>query len=135
MGDLSSRKSSYPVPGGSNRNARLLLDLVVWRVFASLGAPFRRFIVLLMFLGTSLSTLVAELQRLILSSIGWLSAPPSLPVLRHLGQSFLHTRRWHFGAGNFPGCCFLDDGSLFGVAVLISVGRALVGYVWILVLE
>ena len=82
-----------------SRSVRLLLDVAFWNVLGSLGAPFRRFLALLLFMGRSFSTIVTELQRWVLSTVGWLSAPPSLPILRHLGQSFLHTRRWHFGAG------------------------------------
>ena len=100
MGELST--PSCRVQGESSRSLRLLVDLTVWRVLLSLGAPFRRFLALYFFVGRSFWALIAELQRGILSSVGWLSAPPSLPVLRHLGQSFLHTRRWHFGAGKFP---------------------------------
>lgn len=86
-------------PKAHSRNLRLLLDYVLWKLILSLGAPFQRFIFFNLYFCRSCWTLVAEVQRWLLWTIGWLSAPPSLPWLKHLGRGFLQTRRWHFGAG------------------------------------
>ena len=100
MGDITLQSASSLAAGSfQSRSLRLLLDLAIWNLLGSLGAPVKRLLAFALFLGRSLGTLVTELQRWALSTIGWLSAPPSLPILRNLGQSFLHTRRWHFGAG------------------------------------
>ena len=100
MGGISLQPGTFCSGAAlQSRSVRLLLDLALWRIISSLGAPFGRILAVFLFLGRSFSTIVSELQRSILSVVGWLSAPPSLPLLRHLGQSFLHTRRWHFGAG------------------------------------
>lgn len=77
----------------------ILSDLVVWRLLLSLGAPFKRLVALLLLFGRNFVSVLQELQRWVLASVGWMSAPPSSALLRHLGTSFLHTRRWHFGAG------------------------------------
>lgn len=84
---------------GTTGNLQLVLDLLLWRIALSLGAPFRRLLAVSLFLGRSSWTLVAEVQRWLLSTVGWLSAPPSLPLLKQLGRGYLQLKRWHLGAG------------------------------------
>ena len=117
--------------------ARVTADLLIWRLLLSFGSPFRRLVAVCLLFGRNLYTLAEELQRWILSSLGWLSAPPSTAILRHLGTGFLQTRRWHFGAGghtfpqtmfmaarcsDFPvGYCFLRNNSALCLHVLSQV--------------
>ena len=110
-------------------------QLIVWRILSGLGGSVRRVLAVLLMLGKNVVTLVEELQRWILASLGWLSAPPTSKMLRHLGTSFLHTRRWQFGAGklyspvlwfsylSYYDCVIFLEGHLIQVSSVLILSR------------
>nr|ARQ20718.1 sugar-dependent 1 tag lipase [Lobosphaera incisa] len=83
-------RTSSGLPG-----ATALLDLTLVRLVATLSVPFRKLLAFNLFIGRA----PLQILRYALYWIGWLSAPPRTPLLRHLGTDFLQTRRWHFGLG------------------------------------
>ena len=71
----------------------VLLTLTLWRIFHHFGQPFQRLAALYILLGNSLLSLGAELQRVALRTVGWLSGPSRVRLW------YLHTRRWQVTLG------------------------------------
>lgn len=103
MGELASVPVCR-VEGASTRSLRVLVDLAVWRILVSLGAPFQRLLSLYFIFGRSSWTLVAEVQRWLLSVLTWFLAQPRNQSVRRLLQGYVEVKRWHFGAGKAFTC-------------------------------
>lgn len=78
---------------------KLLLDIAFLRILLTIISPFRSFFAWQLFCGRSLFQLAVAVERSVLRTTGWLSAPPKSRALRHLFFSAIDVRRWHIAAG------------------------------------
>ncbi|KAK9804424.1 hypothetical protein WJX72_011952 [[Myrmecia] bisecta] len=95
MNFRSMNEANSPLSATGVSTTSALLDLSLLRVLVTLSVPFRKLLALNIFIGRA----PLQILRYVLHWIGWLSAPPRNPLLRHLGTDFLQTRRWHYGLG------------------------------------
>lgn len=91
---------SQPLPRLSF--TRLLLDITFMRILLTLLSPFRSIVAWQLFCGRSVLNFAVAIERALLRTAGWLSAPPKSRALRQLLFSAIDVRRWHLAAGMAP---------------------------------
>jgi hypothetical protein len=77
--------------------------LALWKSVSALGAPFGRVLAFYLWSYKSIVKFVAEIQRLVCRTLGWLSEPafPRHSWLRALNRTYLplDLKRWQIGLG------------------------------------